>query len=108
MRNDGALAAHDADGDGLGFELERALGTCSSRLSTAPGVNCSAIADRRDTDGDGISDGLEVRGLRRPPVVAGAAAIGIGGDDLALPLWGASPRHKDMFVEVDFMRRTKE
>ena len=107
MRNDGALAAHDADGDGLGYELERALGTCSSRLSTAPGVNCSAIADRRDTDGDGISDGLEVRGLRRPPVVAGAAAIGIGGDDLALPLWGADPRHKDLFVEVDFMRRTK-
>jgi hypothetical protein len=80
--------------DGLGYELESALGTCATRTSTAPGVSCAAIADPRDTDGDGISDGLE-------------AAVGIGGDDLPLPLWGADPRHKDLFVEVDFMRRTK-
>jgi hypothetical protein len=92
LRNDRALFGHDADRDGLGYELESALGTCATRTSTAPGVSCAAIADPRDTDGDGISDGLEV---------------GIGGDDLPLPLWGADPRHKDLFVEVDFMRRTK-
>ena len=94
LRNDGALFGHDADRDGLGYELESALGTCATRTSTAPGVSCAAIADPRDTDGDGISDGLE-------------AGVGIGGDDLPLPLWGADPRHKDLFVEVDFMRRTK-
>lgn len=92
LRNDGALFGHDADGDGLGYELERALGTCASRTSSAPGVSCAGIADPRDTDGDGISDALEV---------------GIGGGDLPLPLWGADARHKDLFVEVDFMRRTK-
>ena len=106
LRNDAPLASHDSDGDGLGYELESALGTCSSRLSTVPGVDCSAIADRRDTDGDGISDGLEVRGLDGRPCQR-ARPRSSAGEDLALPLWGADPRHKDLFVEVDFMRRTK-
>jgi hypothetical protein len=54
---------------------------------------CNLAADPRDTDGDGISDRWEVLGRR------------FDQDDQLLPLWGADPRHKDLFVEVDFMLR---
>ncbi|MBM2620620.1 hypothetical protein JIG36_34480 [Actinoplanes sp. LDG1-06] len=80
----------DEDGDGLTREVEAAAGTCSSRTASAPGVDCAALADPRDTDGDGISDRMEL----------------VGTPSLPLPSWGADPRHKDLFVEVDFMRRT--
>jgi hypothetical protein len=95
MRND---VAHDRDpdGDGLGAVLEHYLGTCGSLTSSGvPGVDCTTLADARDTDGDGISDGWEVLGRRdRSPYQT-------------LPRWGADPRHKDMFIEIDFMRRTQ-
>lgn len=29
-------------------------------------------------------------------------------ESLPLPLWGANPRHKDIFIEADFMRRCKD
>lgn len=95
IRNDVALSGHDPDHDGLGTELETSLGTCSTLSGFAGGnFDCSLALDPRDTDGDGISDGWEV----------------LGRGDLApnqpLPLWGADPRHKDLFMEVDFMRRT--
>ncbi|REG00938.1 hypothetical protein DFJ67_7004 [Asanoa ferruginea] len=89
-RNDLSLSSYDSDGDGLGFKLEAAAGTCSSRQAIVRGVDCRQIPDLRDTDGDGIGDGLELLGSRT----------------LSLPRWGANPRHKDLFVEVDFMRRT--
>jgi hypothetical protein len=87
---------HDPDGDGLGSTLEYFLGTCGSLASAGvPGVDCSLLADARDTDGDGISEGWEVLGRRdRTP-------------HQPLPRWGADPRHKDMFAEVDYMRRTQ-
>lgn len=114
--------SHDADGDGLGDSLEAAIGTCSS-LSGYVSVNggyefdCSQAADPRDTDGDGISDGIEVLGLYVPPVLAPAtaesSALAVLPDvtasldtHLNLPLWGADPRHKDIFIEVDFMQRS--
>ncbi|HUT99878.1 MAG TPA: hypothetical protein VM425_00400 [Myxococcota bacterium] len=68
----------DTDGDGLGTDLETALGTSPAN---------------RDTDGDGLWDGFEVLGIR-----AGGSSY----QDQALPTWGASPLHKDVFVETDF------
>ena len=58
-RND---TGHDSDGDGLGDELEAALGTCASNTGSVAGANCDEIADPRDTDGDGLQDGWEVLG----------------------------------------------
>ncbi|MEZ4570231.1 MAG: hypothetical protein R2849_07870 [Thermomicrobiales bacterium] len=114
--------SHDADGDGLGDNVEAAIGTCSA-LSGFVSVNggyefdCSLAADPRDTDGDGISDGLELFGLYAPPVLAPATAeasqfkvlpdVTASFDThINLPLWGANPRHKDLFIEVDFMMRS--
>jgi hypothetical protein len=90
----GGTAGSDSDGDGLGFRLEGYLKTCSAATDAVDGVNCAAIADLRDTDGDGLGDGWEVLGRTA------------NGRYLALPGWGADPRHKDMFVEVDFRRLT--
>lgn len=93
IRNDGRLRGHDLDGDGLGKELERELGTCDVAAGGANGFDCARVTDARDTDGDGIHDRWEVLGRRdlRP--------------HQPLPLWGADPRHKDLFIEVDFMER---
>lgn len=81
----------DADGDGLGDRVEAALGTCSSSTGTIGNFNCAWAKTPKDTDGDGLSDAWEILGKR----------------DIAphqlLPQWGANPRHKDMFVEVDYM-----
>jgi hypothetical protein len=83
----------DRDGDGLGEKLERALGTCDE--PDDPGCGGSALAayyrsiptGTRDTDRDGLSDADELFGVRAP--------------ELDLPRFGADPRHKDVFVEVD-------
>ncbi len=93
IRNDAGIPFHDLDNDGLGTELERSAGTCSSRSGRVPGCDCSQIADARDTDGDGISDGWELLG--RYDILPFQL----------LPKWGANPRHKDLFIEVDFMCR---
>ena len=114
--------SRDADSDGLGDNVEAAIGTCSA-LSGFVSVNggyefdCSLAADPRDTDGDGISDGLELFGLYAPPVLAPATAessqLAVLPDvtasldtHLNLPMWGADPRHKDLFIEIDFMQRS--
>lgn len=93
VRNDSGIDGHDPDGDHLGTELEADLNTCSQRSGLVAGFDCGLVSDARDTDGDGIRDDWEVLGRR----------------DLSpyqpLPFWGADPRHKDIFVEVDFMRR---
>lgn len=93
IRNDARLRGHDRDEDGLGKELERELGTCDVAAGGADGFDCARVTDARDTDGDGILDRWEVLGRRdlRP--------------HQPLPLWGADPRHKDLFIEVDFMER---
>jgi hypothetical protein len=96
LRNDVTLAGHDLDADGVGDELEVALGTCSRLDYTVnlDGVefDCAQAKDARDTDGDGIRDGWEIFGRRDTP------------PHQPLPLWGANPRHKDLFVEVDGMQ----
>jgi len=105
VRNDAALNGHDSDKDGLGVELEEALETCPSLSGYAGSLDCEVATDPRDTDGDGISDGWEVLGRSysweiEPGVRRHAT--------LPLPLWGADPRHKDLFIEVDFQKRTEE
>ncbi len=76
----------DNDGDGLGTGLEWDLGTCD----LAGWAHCSGVHNLADTDRDAIPDGAEVFGI----------------DDAAapqhLPAWGADPRHKDVFVELDW------
>jgi Metallo-peptidase family M12B Reprolysin-like len=100
VRNDVALPGRDPDRDGLGSELEKAIGTCSTRASSEVvfGFSCARSADARDTDGDGIGDGWEFLGRDY------ASASG-GHFTVPLPLWGANPRHKDLFAEIDFQRR---
>lgn len=101
LRNDGALAGRDPDGDGLGSQLEAQLKTCSTRQESFDAFECSSAADLRDTDGDGISDGWEVLGRDwRDPQTKRSVYV-------ALPFFGADPRHKDLFVEVDYRRLTK-
>ncbi len=100
-RND---AGHDSDGDGLGDALEFALGTCGSTSGSVAGVECRDIPDPRDTDGDGLWDGWEVLG--RDTVYTNPAGARVH-EDVALPAWGADPRHKDIFAEVDFRRLTQ-
>lgn len=90
IRNDNRIPGRDPDGDGLGTRLEAAIGTCSSLSGVAQNFECSRAADARDTDGDGLQDGLELIGkLDAEPFQH-------------LPRWGADPRHKDVFIEVDF------
>jgi len=93
FRNDARLPGHDQDGDGLGSNLERYIGTCDARSGIVKGFDCSKVADARDTDGDGLNDAWELRGRRDVS------------PHQPLPLWGADPRHKDVFFEVDFMLR---
>lgn len=94
VRNDALIPGHDADGDGLGDEVERSAKTCSSRAGVVGNWDCSRSADARDTDGDGLPDGLELLGRFDIPI------------PLLLPRWGADPRHKDIFVEVDYRAPT--
>ena len=71
----------DLDGDRLPncYETGTGIFVSTTNAGTSPSNN--------DTDGDGIKDGDEVLGSR-------------GG--LNLPALGASPVHKDIFVEVDW------
>lgn len=91
----------DRDGDGLGDQLEAELDTCPCQVfpggcttppctgACAPGVNpdaCDFSVNAQDTDGDGLRDDWEVLGLSQ----------------LFLPRWGADPRRKDAFIELDW------
>lgn len=90
----------DRDGDGLGAQLEHALGTCDA--ADDPGCARSLLAEyyrrvpraTRDSDRDGLSDGDELFGVAHEPL-------------LDLPRFGADPRHKDVFVEVDHNKRVE-
>lgn len=77
----------DLDNDGLDDLVEAVIGTCTTEL-TCPHLWRQNPAD---TDHDGLSDGVEVFGIE------GTAPSGA----VLLPLWGASPMHKDVFVEID-------
>ena len=79
----------DTDRDGLGDGLERAICTCASAAHAACGFACSAAATPQDSDGDGLSDAEELLGVHHASFPQ------------LLPRWGADPRHKDLFVELD-------
>ena len=108
VRNDaGVLPQIDADNDGLGAELEAALGTCDSLTGSTTGIDgitfdCSIASDPKDTDGDGLRDDWEVLGLERRYLHSTSTFVI---EDLLLPAWGADPRHKDLFIEFDFAER---
>jgi hypothetical protein len=77
VRND--VANGDVDADGLGNNLEVEACTCSTTAAVSCGsfsVTCSGVANRQDTDSDGLADGWEL----------------IGFDDTSapqlFPLWG--------------------
>ncbi len=88
--------AFDTDGDGLGDSLERQLKTCPDRVSIIDGFECWKIKAAQDTDGDGLSDAWEVLGKRDQV------------PHQLLPHWGSNPRHKDIFVEVDYRLKPGE
>jgi len=69
----------DGDRDGIDDDIEEILGIDSNS---------------NDTDNDGLYDYWEVFGLDRD---------NDGDIDLDLPGMGASPHHKDLFVEMDWM-----
>jgi Ricin-type beta-trefoil lectin domain-like len=91
----GAVTLHvndgfrDRDGDGLGYGLEWELKTCDLQRVQE---RCRAVYNLQDTDRDGLTDAAEVLGIEaaRP---------------LHLARWGASPVHKDVFVEIDYTTR---
>ena len=97
-----SAVAPDSDGDGLCDDLEQELGTCAAAIdpSTCPSPPTSATPCcfspvPWDTDADGISDGAEVLG-----VPGGVEA------DLPLPLYGADPLHRDVYLELDWADTT--
>lgn len=81
----------DSDGDGVGNALEATLGLCSGTT----GCPNTATGHGRDTDRDGLSDGEEIWGV--------AGTLPDGSDDLPFARWGANPRKKDVFLEVDYL-----
>jgi hypothetical protein len=99
LRNDAAM--YDDDGDGLGNNLETELCTCPRPTGTVCGFNCAnAGAGGQDTDGDGLRDDWEGKG-----VTQWLPDWSTGDNDTnaqLFPVWGADPRHKDVFVEVDY------
>lgn len=95
VRNDAGISGHDSDGDGLGYLLEAQAQTCANSTDSYGAFVCSSAADLRDTDSDGISDGWELLGRD------------FNGAHVALPMMGANPRHKDLFLEVDYRRLTQ-
>lgn len=101
-RNDKATS--DADGDGLGNQLEYEACTCTGAGSGSYSCpwsttfSCSGVTNKKDTDGDGISDLYELIGKQVFHPFTGLEVY-----SLSLPLWGAKPRHKDVFVELDWV-----
>ena len=85
--NDAPLG--DKDGDGLGDGLEQTIGTCADATGSAGFISCAKVGTPQDSDQDGLSDAEELLGADHASFPQ------------LLPRWGADPRHKDLFVEVD-------
>ncbi|MBI5478061.1 MAG: hypothetical protein HY906_04355 [Deltaproteobacteria bacterium] len=103
---------HDVDGDGLGDGLEAELCTCSGANDYACGFPCKdpdVSVNPQDTDADGLLDYWEVLGCEgdanRPlfPSQAYCPHPVAGGEAQLLPAWGASPLHKDIFLEISYL-----
>jgi len=81
--------ATDSDGDGVGDGLEQALCLCHRADRVVCGFDCARTETPQDSDDDGLSDAAELLGLDHPRFPQ------------LLPRWGADPRHRDLFVEID-------
>jgi hypothetical protein len=79
------IAGHDPDADGLSTALETAI----------TGASIGTNPNDRDTDDDGIPDGVEVLGIDGRDTLAEPA--------VEYPFYGADPLHPDIFVEVDWV-----
>lgn len=86
---DDDIHVRNDDGDGLGFQLESALGTSDSGVD----ADGDGVVDGLDTDGDGINDGIEVTNYDASET-----------STIKLRTWGALPTKKDVFVEADWER----
>ena len=75
----------DTDGDDLANDVEAFFGT-SSQTS--------------DTDGDGLTDRMEIYGSESPGFLGSPTSA------TDIRARGASPFHKDLFVQVDYHRKT--
>ncbi len=104
----------DTDGDGLADDLEAQLGTCASTTGTTSlGWDCSTY-DSTDTDNDGIDDYAEFFGVQQLRFVYSCSGppfyicthVPDHYDLIPFRLWGGSPTHKDIFVEVDWDETT--
>ncbi len=106
----------DYDGDGLKHNLENYLMTCE-KGSEYQNNYCNNVFNPKDTDGDGIDDFIEVVGCDRQCVSGGNTLPGCYGPEYScssgtltknldfpqyLYNWGASPRRKDVFFEMDY------
>ena len=88
----------DNDGDGLGYGLERELGICDMKNVQA---RCATVFNLRDTDRDGIEDGVEVLGVDVASNIQNGQTT--PATSFLFPKWGADPRHKDIFIELDYV-----
>lgn len=88
---------NDNDNDTLGRHLEQALGTCD--VATDPG--CGNVHNRKDTDRDGLEDDVELFGVSVAANVQNGQSA--PATSYMFPKWGANPRHKDLFVELDYV-----
>ena len=97
--------SRDSDGDGLGLKLEEYLLLCDRR---SQGTYCShvfangtqQVFNLKDTDGDGLSDDLEIFG--KDGFYNNPSGTSPNYQTLDLPRLGAHPRIKDIFLEFDY------
>lgn len=81
---------YDSDDDGLADLTEQEIGLCDQMPCSTTSF---AASDAADTDHDGLYDNEEIFGRDDPTKV----------NPQMLALWGANPKHKDIFVEWDWL-----
>lgn len=87
----------DSDGDLLSHPIESILGTCDS-LSTHE--YCTSVFNTKDTDRDGLEDTVEIFGIENQ--LYHNFDVNSSSEVLWFHHWGASPVHKDAFIELDY------
>lgn len=85
----GVVRARKLRSDSTNFQLFAKPDSDSDGLSDDEEKAVGTDPNNPDTDGDGIPDGWEVHGV----------------NGIDLHALGASPTHKDIFVQMDYMRR---